>query len=118
MRIARRIDELPACWALFEARRLTEDAMVRIACRVPAAARRGSSALTSGAPSPHHSANASTPLVRLERATRGHGQVRPNQRWMRLVPNSALATVRASDGPSYSPTGGWPGAKVTSTRAT
>ena len=27
VRIARRIDELPACWALFEAGRLTEDAM-------------------------------------------------------------------------------------------
>ena len=36
MRIARRIDELPACWALFEAGRLTEDAMVCIARRVPA----------------------------------------------------------------------------------
>jgi hypothetical protein len=35
-RIARRIDELPACWALFEAGRLTEDAMVRIARKVPA----------------------------------------------------------------------------------
>ncbi len=34
-RIARRIDELPACWALFEAGRLTEDAMVRIARKVP-----------------------------------------------------------------------------------
>lgn len=36
-RIARRIDELPACWDLFRAGRLTEDAMVRIAQRVPAA---------------------------------------------------------------------------------
>jgi hypothetical protein len=36
VRIARRIDELPACWALFESGRLTEDAMVRIARRVPA----------------------------------------------------------------------------------
>lgn len=36
VRIARRIDELPACWALFQAGRLTEDAMVRIARRVPA----------------------------------------------------------------------------------
>lgn len=36
VRIARRIDELPACWGLFAAGRLTEDAMVRIACRVPA----------------------------------------------------------------------------------
>jgi hypothetical protein len=35
-RIARRIDELPACWALFEAGRLTEDAMVAISRRVPA----------------------------------------------------------------------------------
>ncbi|MEO7429794.1 MAG: DUF222 domain-containing protein, partial [Acidimicrobiales bacterium] len=35
-RIARRIDELPACWALFEAGQLTEDAMVRIARKVPA----------------------------------------------------------------------------------
>jgi hypothetical protein len=37
VRIARRIDELPSCWALFEAGRLTEDAMVCIARRVPAA---------------------------------------------------------------------------------
>jgi hypothetical protein len=36
VRIARRIDELPACWALFETGRLTEEAMVRIARRVPA----------------------------------------------------------------------------------
>jgi hypothetical protein len=36
VRVARRIDELPACWALFEQGRLTEDAMVRIARRVPA----------------------------------------------------------------------------------
>ncbi len=36
VRIARRIPELPACWALFSAGRLTEDAMVRIARRVPA----------------------------------------------------------------------------------
>ena len=36
VRIARRIDELPACWALFEAGRLTEDAMVCIVRRVPA----------------------------------------------------------------------------------
>ena len=36
VRIARRIDELPVCWALFKAGRLTEDAMVRIARRVPA----------------------------------------------------------------------------------
>jgi len=36
VRIARRIDELPACWALFRGGRLTEDAMVRIARRVPA----------------------------------------------------------------------------------
>lgn len=35
-RIARRIDELPVCWGLFRAGRLTEDAMVRIARRVPA----------------------------------------------------------------------------------
>jgi hypothetical protein len=35
-RIARRIHELPACWGLFEAGRLTEDAMVLIARRVPA----------------------------------------------------------------------------------
>jgi hypothetical protein len=35
-RIARRIDELPACWGLFRSGRLTEDAMVRIARRVPA----------------------------------------------------------------------------------
>jgi len=37
VRIARRADELPACWALFEQGRLGEDAMVRIARRVPAA---------------------------------------------------------------------------------
>jgi hypothetical protein len=36
VRIARRIDDLPACWALFEAGRLTEDAMACIARRVPA----------------------------------------------------------------------------------
>jgi hypothetical protein len=36
VRIARRVDELPACWALFESGRLGEDAMVRIARRVPA----------------------------------------------------------------------------------
>lgn len=36
VRIAHRIHELPACWALFEAGRLSEDAMVRIARRVPA----------------------------------------------------------------------------------
>lgn len=34
--IARRAHELPACWALFEQGRLGEDAMVRIARRVPA----------------------------------------------------------------------------------
>ena len=34
--IARRIHELPQCFALFEAGRLSEDAMVRIAGRVPA----------------------------------------------------------------------------------
>ena len=33
--IARRARELPACWALFEGGRLGEDAMVRIARRVP-----------------------------------------------------------------------------------
>jgi Domain of unknown function (DUF222) len=37
VRIARRAGELPACWALFQAGRLGEDAMVRIARRVPAA---------------------------------------------------------------------------------
>jgi hypothetical protein len=36
VRIARRRGELPWCWALFERGRLTEDAMVRIAARVPA----------------------------------------------------------------------------------
>jgi hypothetical protein len=36
VRIARRVDELPACWALFVEGRLGEDAMVRIARRVPA----------------------------------------------------------------------------------
>lgn len=36
VRIARRVDELPACWSLFQAGRLTEDAMTRIARRVPA----------------------------------------------------------------------------------
>src|SRR5690606_3545966 len=35
-RSARRVDELPACWAHFEAGRLTEDAMGLIAERVPA----------------------------------------------------------------------------------
>jgi hypothetical protein len=35
--IARRLRDLPACWALFESGRLGEDAMVRIARRVPAA---------------------------------------------------------------------------------
>ena len=35
--IARRVSELPACWALFQQGRLGEDAMVRIARRVPAA---------------------------------------------------------------------------------
>jgi Domain of unknown function (DUF222)/HNH endonuclease len=34
--IARRLRDLPECWALFEAGRLGEDAMVRIARRVPA----------------------------------------------------------------------------------
>ncbi len=37
VRIARRIPELPACWGLFADGQLTEDAMVRIARRVPAA---------------------------------------------------------------------------------
>lgn len=36
VRIARRIEELPACWALFEQGRITEDLMVRIARRLPA----------------------------------------------------------------------------------
>ncbi|HEX6239003.1 MAG TPA: DUF222 domain-containing protein, partial [Acidimicrobiales bacterium] len=36
VRIARRAGELPACWALFTAGRLGEDAMARIARRVPA----------------------------------------------------------------------------------
>lgn len=36
VRIARRMHELPACWALFDAGQLTEDAMVQIARRVPA----------------------------------------------------------------------------------
>jgi hypothetical protein len=35
VRIARRADQLPRCWALFEAGQLGEDAMVRIARRVP-----------------------------------------------------------------------------------
>ncbi len=34
-RIARRIEELPACWQLFQHGRLTEDAMARICRRVP-----------------------------------------------------------------------------------
>jgi hypothetical protein len=34
--IARRLHELPACWALFEQGRITEDAMARVARRVPA----------------------------------------------------------------------------------
>ncbi|MDD9369864.1 MAG: DUF222 domain-containing protein [Acidimicrobiales bacterium] len=37
VRIARRVDDLPACFALFAEGRLGEDAMVRIARRVPAA---------------------------------------------------------------------------------
>ena len=37
VRIARRIDDLPECFALFAAGRLTEDAMARISRRVPAA---------------------------------------------------------------------------------
>ncbi len=36
VKIAERMHELPACWALFEEGRITEDAMVRIARRVPA----------------------------------------------------------------------------------
>ena len=36
VRIARRVDDLPACFGLFAEGRLTEDAMVRIARRVPA----------------------------------------------------------------------------------
>ena len=36
VQVARRMHELPACWALFEEGRITEDAMVRIARRVPA----------------------------------------------------------------------------------
>jgi Domain of unknown function (DUF222)/HNH endonuclease len=36
VRVARRIGDLPACWALFESGRLGEDAMVRIARHVPA----------------------------------------------------------------------------------
>jgi hypothetical protein len=36
VRVARRRGELPACWALFADGRLTEEAMVRIASRVPA----------------------------------------------------------------------------------
>ncbi|MDP1807594.1 MAG: DUF222 domain-containing protein, partial [Acidimicrobiales bacterium] len=36
VRIARRIEELPRCWALFEAGRITEDVMVQLARRVPA----------------------------------------------------------------------------------
>jgi hypothetical protein len=35
VRIAQRKDELPECWALFAAGKVTEDAMVRIARRVP-----------------------------------------------------------------------------------
>jgi Domain of unknown function (DUF222) len=36
VRVARRAGELPECWALFQAGRIGEDAMVRIARRVPA----------------------------------------------------------------------------------
>ena len=36
VQVARRMHELPACWALFEQGRITEDAIVRIARRVPA----------------------------------------------------------------------------------
>jgi hypothetical protein len=46
VRVARRVDELPECWALFASGRLGEDAMVRIArCRrspSPTLVRRGS----------------------------------------------------------------------------
>lgn len=35
VRIARRIEELPACWALFEQGRITEDLMVRLASKLP-----------------------------------------------------------------------------------
>ena len=37
---------------------------------------------------------------RTAREPGGQGQARPNQRWMRLEPNSALAAASASDGPS------------------
>lgn len=36
VRIARRIDELPACWSLFRDGRITEDVMVQLARRLPA----------------------------------------------------------------------------------
>jgi hypothetical protein len=36
VQIARRLHELPACWALFERGQITEDAMARVARRVPA----------------------------------------------------------------------------------
>lgn len=36
VRIARRIEELPRCWALFESGRITEDLMVLLARRLPA----------------------------------------------------------------------------------
>jgi hypothetical protein len=35
VRIARRVDDLPRCWALFSAGRLTEDVMARLARRLP-----------------------------------------------------------------------------------
>ena len=36
VRVARRIHELPMCWALFSEGRITEDVMVRLARRLPA----------------------------------------------------------------------------------
>ena len=36
VRIARRVEDLPRCWALFSEGRLTEDVMARLARRLPA----------------------------------------------------------------------------------
>ena len=43
---------------------------------------------------------------------------RPNQRWMRLDPNSSLWAANSCEGPWNWPTGAWPVENVTSTRAT
>ena len=42
----------------------------------------------------------------------------PNQRMIRLAPNSVLSVAMSADGPSMVPTGAWPLTKVTATLAT